>query len=109
VQLTERDDGRTIETRVGEALELRLPERATTGYRWSFERLDPSAVSVQEQQTSRPSSRPGAPGEAAWTLTPEKTGEWPVVLKLWRPWEGDASVRKRFEITLSVAAARTAT
>jgi len=33
--LTEVDDGRTIAAKVGDTIELVLPENATTGYRWA--------------------------------------------------------------------------
>jgi predicted secreted protein len=104
VTITEEDNGKTIDAHVGDALVLRLREPATAGYRWSFDRLEASALHVQEDDGPPPAGPPGAARHAVWTLTPEKPGTWPVALKLGRRWEGEVKAHTRFEITLVVAA-----
>jgi inhibitor of cysteine peptidase len=100
--LTEADNGRTVDVQVGDALLLRLPENATTGYRWSFDGLDTAIVSAHEGEYARSSEAVGSGGEVTWTLTALVAGTTTVRLKLWREWQGDSSIKKRFAVTLSV-------
>jgi len=99
--LTESDNGKTVEARVGQTILLRLPGNPTTGYRWA---LDGGGSGVQmEEGDHRPwSNAPGSGGETSWSITPTAQGTAEVKLKLWRQWEGDASIRKRFTVKLSV-------
>src|SRR6185295_9956236 len=46
--LTELDDGRTIEAKVGDTIELVLSENASTGYRWAFDGVDEQVVRAGE-------------------------------------------------------------
>jgi inhibitor of cysteine peptidase len=102
--LTEADNGKDVDAHVGDTIVLRLPENPTTGYRWAFDDLDTAAVGAQEGDHTRSSEAVGSGGEKTWSLTPTAPGATPVKLKLWRHWEGDSSVKKRFSVTLSVKA-----
>ena len=100
--LTERDDGRTIELRVGERIILELPEIAGTGYRWALDGPVPEAIDLSQEPFRSSSSMPGSGGKAAWTLLALAPGDVDLRLKLWRSWEGDASIRQRFGATLHI-------
>ena len=100
--LTERDDGRTIELRVGERIILELPEIAGTGYRWALEDPVPAALEVREEPFRADSKALGSGGTAAWTVVAKAPADVPLRLKLWRAWEGDASIRQRFEAMLHI-------
>ena len=102
ITLTEADEGKTVDVHVGDTVVLRLPENPTTGYRWSFDDLDTAAVSVQEGEHVHSSEAVGSGGEMTWRLTPASAGTTQIRLKLWRQWQGDASIRKRFAVTLTV-------
>src|SRR5439155_24206118 len=69
VTLTELDDGRTIEATVGDTIELRLPENATTGYRWAFDGLDEHVVRADEGELIGKPARVGSGGGVRWRLT----------------------------------------
>ena len=69
VTLTELDDGRTIEATVGDTIELRLPENATTGYRWAFDGLDEHVVRADEGELIGKPARVGSGGDVRWRLT----------------------------------------
>ena len=100
--LTERDDGRTIELRIGERITLELPETAGTGYRWAPDGPVPEAIELSQEPFRPSSSMPGSRGTATWTLLALVPGEVDLRLKLWRSWEGDASIRQRFGATLHI-------
>ena len=59
-------------------------------------------MSAQEGAHAHSSEAVGSGGETTWRLTPTASGTTQVTLKLWRHWEGDTSIRKRFSVTLSV-------
>ena len=102
--LTERDDGRTVEATVGDTIELRLPENATTGYRWAFDGLDEHVVRADEGELVDKPAKIGSGGDVRWRLTLLTAATTEVRLKLWRRWEGDRSVQKRFAVRLAIKA-----
>lgn len=102
VVLTELDAGKTIEARVGDRIELRLRENASTGYRWSFEDLDETILQASEGAFTASTEAVGSGGDVRWILQARAPGTAQVKLKLWRRWEGDRSVQKRFAATLII-------
>ena len=102
LSLSENEDGRTAQVRVGETIEVTLPENASTGYSWTVDRLDADIVQQHSAESRNPAKAIGAPGTILFTFEAVKAGTGEIALKYWRSWEGDASVSKRFRIRLSV-------
>ena len=100
--VTEVDNGTTVEVHVGETLVLRLPENATTGYRWAIEALNADLVEAQEGQYISQSNAVGGGGQATWTLHAKAPGTSEIKLRLWRQWEGERSVQRHFGVTLRI-------
>ena len=100
--ITEADNGATVEAHLGETLALRLPENATTGYRWAIEALNADLVEAREGQYISQSNAVGGGGEATWTLHPKALGTSEIKLKLWRRFEGERSVQQHFGVTLRI-------
>jgi len=100
--MTEEDSGKTVEVDVGENLELSLPENATTGYRWEIENLDNKVISVKDEDYQPSSGKVGSGGAKKWSLKAVAPGKTECRLKLWRQWEGNSSVQKRFSVMLVV-------
>jgi inhibitor of cysteine peptidase len=96
------DSGRTVEVRAGETIALELPENATTGYTWTFDGLDERIVTAHESGFARDSEAVGSGGVMRWSLRAVAPGTAQVRLKLWRRWEGDASVQRRYAVTVNV-------
>lgn len=94
VQLSEESAGREITARVGERIELVLPETESTGYRWhvSGTCLELMATELDE---SRPpmTSRPGAPGEHRWVFLAKVAGRCELRLMSARSWETSGTER----------------
>jgi inhibitor of cysteine peptidase len=99
--LTEADNERTVELRVGEGVRLTLPENATTGYRWAIDRLDRDSVEMAGSD-SHYGVGIGAAGNVTFDFTAKKADSSEIALKYWRHFEGDASIVKRFSFRLNV-------
>jgi inhibitor of cysteine peptidase len=102
LNLSEKDNGRSVDLKVGAELEVTLPENATTGYRWAVDHAD-DIVSLVSSQPVRPSSAAlGAGGGASFTFRAERPGTGALALKNGRSWEGDSSVVGRFRVEVNV-------
>jgi inhibitor of cysteine peptidase len=102
IVLVERDNGRTIELGVGDTVLLRLPENATTGYRWALDCVDPDLLCGHEARYFGHAAAVGSGGIVEWQLDVKAPGTAAVRLKLWRHWEGETSVKGRFAVTLRI-------
>jgi inhibitor of cysteine peptidase len=99
--LTEADNDRTIELRVGDSVRVSLPENATTGYRWAIDRLDQQIVEAVGSEPHYPGGAVGAGGEVTFSFKAKQPGAGDIMLKYWRHFEGDSSVTKRFHLRLT--------
>lgn len=99
--LSDADNGREISLSQGDAFAIRLKENLSTGYRWSVEEpLDGALALESATSIGARSPMPGAGGEALFRLKLVGAGPARVDLKYWRSWEGDASVARRFSVTV---------
>jgi inhibitor of cysteine peptidase len=104
--LTEANDGDVVQVQVREDIELRLPENASTGFRWSVVRSD--RLVEQPVETAAPQVPPpqptqiGAGGIRTFRFHPREAGTGRLELKLWREFEGESSVLKRFAVDVTV-------
>ena len=99
--LTETDNDRTVDLRVGETFRVRLPENATTGYRWTIDRLDDEVVEAVGSESDYAAGSIGSGGAITFTFRAKKPGTGDIALKHWRHFEGDASVTNRFRLRLN--------
>jgi inhibitor of cysteine peptidase len=98
--LTEADNERTVELRVGEGVRLTLPENATTGYRWAIDRLDRDVVEEAGSEAHPSGGAIGSAGQVTFDFTAKKAGSSEIALKYWRHFEGEGSIVKRFRFRL---------
>ena len=97
ITLTHADYGKVVKIRVGNILALHLDENSATGYQWAMETRDEEVVALRSAVYVHSRS-----GQRRLTFHAKKAGSVPLQLKLWRAWEGDASIVERFRITLKV-------
>src|SRR5215510_7301373 len=100
--LTEKDEGRTVDIRVGQELRVSLPENATTGYRWATEQYPEAfieAIAIEPRYTA---NSVGSGGLVAFVFRGAKAGSGEIVLKHWRHWEGERSITRRFRLRVNV-------
>ena len=101
LEISTSQNGQTLAIKVGDSVELRLPENASTGYRWAVDVLDEAHVMVCETGF-RGRDSAGSGGDAYWQLRATAPGDTAIGLKRWRPFEGDRSIVERFAITLHI-------
>ena len=99
--LTEADNERTVDLRVGESVRLTLPENATTGYRWAIDRLDRDVVEEAGSEAHPSGGAIGSAGNVTFDFRAKKAGSGEVALKYWRHFEGDGSIAKRFSVRIN--------
>lgn len=84
-------------------LRVVLAENPGTGYRWQPEDKYSSCLDlVGRDFFAKPDQAIGAPGMAVFYFRPLRPGRCRLSLKLWRPWEGDQSVVRRFQAAVSI-------
>jgi inhibitor of cysteine peptidase len=102
VVLTQQDNGNRMGLSASEPLEISLAENPTTGFRWSFVDLDTSVQVLEDTYDLVGDVTPGAATNHIFRLSFSHSGEYRIALRLWREWEGDASITDQFSITLDV-------
>jgi inhibitor of cysteine peptidase len=102
----ERDEsasGSQVSLSVGDELTLRLGENPTTGYRWALHAADTRVLALVRSEFHLRHTASGGGGERWITFAALLAGSTNLVLKLWRAWEGESSVDRRFELTVIVS------
>lgn len=101
--LTGADNGKSLALQVGGLFTISLEENPTTGFAWA---IDSNSDDLVEQQASvyvpEAVQGVGGGGQRVLTFKAQRPGTGQLKLKLWREWEGDNSIAKRFTVTLRV-------
>jgi inhibitor of cysteine peptidase len=103
VTLTQADNGRRVTVAPGEVIEIRLPETASGGYRWDPEASPDAVFEPLERASDYGAAGVGSSGEAILRFRAKAGGPGSIALRYWRPWEGEGSITKRFEVTVDAA------
>ena len=103
IELEAADSGSRQTVRVGDRASVRLPETATTGYRW--QRLDDPAadgpLTIVEDGSQAPTAPRGAGGDRVFVFEAVRTGTTTVRLGKSRTW-GDSTPVEHFTVTIDV-------
>lgn len=101
--VTSADDGRILTLQAADRLLIQLDENPTTGFRWTVDTVDDQIISMQNSTYAPPAAGAlGGGGTHHFTFVVKQRGVTPVRFKLWREWLGDASVTRRYELTVRV-------
>ncbi len=100
--IVEKDNGRTLDIRLGELVRVSLPENATTGYRWAIDHFDQELIEIVATEPHYRSNAIGSGGEVDFIFKGKQLGVGEIMLKHWRQWQGDSSIISRFQFRLHV-------
>jgi inhibitor of cysteine peptidase len=81
---------------------VRVPETATTGYRWQVERSE-GLVAEGDSYDLGTNMQPGAGGVREFRFRATAPTTTTLELKHWRHWEGESSVTERLSADITVA------
>lgn len=93
-----RNDGGVVTVAPGDALEVVLPQNASTGYRWEVAPSRGIAI-VDDRVEPGSASRPGAGAQRVIVVRVREPGE--VVARLRRPWEPPEDATQTFRIRVA--------
>lgn len=104
LQLTEANSGQVVDLALGQVLELRLPENATTGFRWQVRSEPGPGCTIQQDTTESPPGPPiaGEGGTHVWRLEGVQVGTCQFSLAYVRPWETGRAPASTFELRINV-------
>ena len=102
--LQAKDSGREIQVKVGDFIELSLPEQAGTGYQWEFDRLDEQHFELLKTGTRSLAEkhRVGGPVLKTWLLKAKTPGDSQLTLDYFRSWEGRGQAVKHFQVKVRI-------
>ena len=105
VHLHESDSGHPVTAQLGDEILVELADISTTGYSWAVEPIPDAAVSLRSINIIPPSARLiGGHGTCQISFEIHSPGKSELRLKLWRAWQGDASITKRFTVPIEIRA-----
>lgn len=108
VVLHPRDDGRVVDVKLGDRVEIRLPGTPSTGYTWRRVEPDDGALAgcplqvVGEGEWTTPDRTPGAAGTCRFLYVAAAPGIVAVRLEYARPWELEEAAADTYSIVLWV-------
>jgi inhibitor of cysteine peptidase len=109
IDLTEPDDGKSVNVEVGRGVRIRLAGNPTTGYSWFLMPIEGAAVKAEGSLEYKPKAHPpgmvGVGGTFELMLTAQKAGQSVIRLEYKRPWEKDTPPIRKFGVTLAVGGA----
>lgn len=101
--LTEADKGKTVQVHIGDQITLQLDENPSTGYLWAIDKTDETVLALQHSDYApTPSGVIGSGGTRVFTFIAKNPGTVHLQLKLWRSFEGDSSIIRRYDVTIQV-------
>ena len=103
VILTKQDQGKKIEVKVGDVVQIELEAMGTAGYQWFVESLEQEMLKLVSEETRvlHP-GRLGTPVLMIWKFEVIKEGTAEIRMDHYRSWEGKERSIDRFEVTLNI-------
>lgn len=106
VSLDINSNGKKIELKVGDEIQIELKATGSAGYGWYFDKLDQDFFELtSEERKPIPSERGdvvGTPVLMVWILRAKKPGTSFIRLLYYRLWEGKDKAVSQFEILVDI-------
>ena len=95
-------NGKTINLPVGQAIEIRLQENPTTGFRWLLKSSDLAVCAMTSDTFEEKPGPPGHGGEHSWIFEAVRSGECAIEFRYQRPWTDPTQPGRVFQIYIHV-------
>ena len=104
-QITEDSNGTEVALAIGEALEVRLEENRSTGFKWVLQSSSEGGegVCTLVGDTFEKGSAIGQPGTHCWEFRAERVGSGTITLSYKRPWEESQAAARSFTLKVRVS------
>lgn len=89
--------------RVGEPIEVRIPARPSSGYRWECGPLPEGIRRLFDRYAPDLPARPGRGGVPTFLLAADRAGQFTVHLRYRRPWEEAGMDTRELRLTVEPA------
>lgn len=100
-------NGKRIELKVGEEMQIELEGGGSTGYWWYFDRLDNTLFELIGEDTRAigggEEKAAGRPVIGIWKLRAKEPGRSIIKMKYYRTWEKSDKAINQFEISVDIS------
>ena len=107
VLLDMNSNGKKIELKVGDEIQIELNATGSAGYAWYFDKLDQDYFKLLSQErkvlTPEKGDMVGTPVLTVWRLRAIRTGTSLIKMAYYRQWEGKDKAVNQFEILVEIA------
>jgi len=107
IHLDMDSNGKRIELKVGDRVQIELNATGGTGYAWYFDELDKDLfelIGEEKKVISRGGKdRVGTPVISIWKLRAMKPGTTIIRMSYYRVWEGKNKAVNQFEVSVHIA------
>ena len=106
VLLDINSNGKKIELKVGDEIQIELSATGSAGYAWYFDKLDQDYFKLLSQErkliTPEKGDMVGTPVLTVWRLRAIRTGASLIKMAYYRQWEGKDKAANQFQILVEI-------
>jgi inhibitor of cysteine peptidase len=102
--VSDPDNGGSLQLKQGDDLQLRLKSTPGTGYSWQILQIDKTKLVQQGAPTwvAPPKQIPGAEGHTVWHFLAGAPGRCELDLEYIRPWEKNTAPARTFKLLVAI-------
>ena len=103
VILQKQDNGKEINLKAGQVVQIQLAGVGGTGYWWYVQSLDARHLELLSEKTRAPSDgRVGGPVLGIWTFRAKEPGSTEIRMDYYRKWEGVEKAIEKFRVKITI-------
>ena len=104
VVIHKEDNGRELQVKSGDVIQVELSGPGATGYWWYAAGLDPARLELLSEETNPPPDKKlmGGPVTGIWRFKTKEPGKTNLTMKYYRVWEGPEKAVDQFSVVLDI-------
>jgi predicted secreted protein len=106
ILLDESWNGKRIELKVGDEIQIELQGIGATGYSWYFDKLDRDFFQLISEERRREKKEGeeiiGSPIQYIWIIKAKKIGNSTIEMNYYRVWEGKDKTIRQFKVDVNI-------